>query len=126
MSTTVVFICKDIFFWPVVREAVTSLGHQLVIASRADDAKLDGLHSGQAGLCLIDLSSVNAAQIGSTVETLKRRLGDGLRLVAFGPHVQEARLQAAADAGCAPVLSRGQFNARLTEYLADWLPSDCS
>jgi hypothetical protein len=126
MNTTVVFLSKDVFFWPVVREAVASLGCQLVIASKADDAKLDALPSGQVSLCLIDLSSINNSDISPTVESLKGRLGEGVKLVAFGPHVQEARLQAAAQAGCHPVLSRGQFNARLTQYLSDWLPSDCS
>ncbi len=39
-------------------------------------------------------------------------------ILAFGPHVHEARLQAAADAGCDRVLSRGQFHAQCEQILA--------
>lgn len=39
-------------------------------------------------------------------------------VVAFGPHVQEAKLQAAADAGCDAVLTRGQFHRSAGELIA--------
>ena len=39
-------------------------------------------------------------------------------IVAFGPHVQEAKLAAARAAGCDHVLSRGQWHAQIEELLA--------
>jgi DNA-binding response OmpR family regulator len=39
------------------------------------------------------------------------------RVIAFGPHVHEERLQAAADAGCDAVLARGQFVAQIDALL---------
>lgn len=126
MNTTLLFLSKDVFFWPVVRQAASALGCHLVIAAKVDDSKLTEVHSSHVSLCLIDLSGINASDIGQTVEDLRERFGNQLRCVAFGPHVQEARLQAAAAAGCDPVLSRGQLNARLDLFLAEWLQRDCS
>lgn len=40
-----------------------------------------------------------------------------VQIVAFGPHVQEARLQEAQSAGCDLVLTRGQFHARARELV---------
>ena len=38
-------------------------------------------------------------------------------IVAFGPHVQTEKLEAAAAAGCDEVFSRGQFHAQADEIL---------
>jgi hypothetical protein len=40
------------------------------------------------------------------------------RVIAFGPHVHEERLQAARKAGCDEVVSRGQFFAQVEGMLA--------
>lgn len=49
------------------------------------------------------------------------------RLIAFGSHVDVARLQAAAAAGCHQVLPRSRFVALLETQLRDWLtPSEAS
>jgi DNA-binding NarL/FixJ family response regulator len=40
------------------------------------------------------------------------------QIVAFGPHVHEARLAAAEGAGCDRVMSRGQFTRQVDELLA--------
>lgn len=38
-------------------------------------------------------------------------------IIAFGPHVHEARLAAAQEAGCDRVLARGQFYAQIDGLL---------
>lgn len=43
---------------------------------------------------------------------------DRPRVVAFGPHVQEAALKAAAERGADTVLTRGQFLTNLERWLA--------
>ncbi|MEM9186997.1 MAG: hypothetical protein AAGB00_10925 [Planctomycetota bacterium] len=45
-------------------------------------------------------------------------------VVAFGPHVQGARLEAAADAGCDAVLTRGQFHRSSAEVLARYASAE--
>ncbi len=57
----------------------------------------------EAGLDLIALAR---AEAGATV-----------RIVACGPHVQKARLQAARDAGADEVLTRGAFDHSLPDLL---------
>ena len=64
----------------------------------------------------IDLS----APIGDITELVAslRAATPGARLVAFGPHVHEARLEAARNAGCDAVVSRGQFHRQAEVLLA--------
>lgn len=38
-------------------------------------------------------------------------------LLAYGPHVHEARLEAARESGFDLVISRGQFHRQMTDYL---------
>lgn len=45
-------------------------------------------------------------------------------LLAYGPHVHEARLQAAHDAGFDVVLSRGQFHRQMAELLRTYASGD--
>lgn len=120
MNQIFLFFSKDIFFWPVVQSAAQAAGCKVVIVSRTDDAKLTQLDFSQVGCCLIDLNCLDADQIIATVEQLRQKLST-TRIVAFGPHVHEAKLAAAIQAGCSPVLSRGQLTARLSDYLSDWM-----
>lgn len=52
-----------------------------------------------------------------------REATPGVALIAYGPHVHEARLQAAREAGCEHVLSRGQFHKGFGELLAHYAAS---
>jgi len=121
MTTTVLFLCKDVFFWPVVKDAASRAGAELIIVRNPDDPQWNQLDVGSVACCLIDLASLEASHIVETVQELRQKVGDQVRFVAFGPHVQESRLSAAKQAGCSPVLSRGQFQAKLPTYLAEWL-----
>lgn len=122
MTTTVLFLCKDVFFWPVVKEAVSHHSDtRLVIIRSIEDSKLEEVIADGVACCLIDLASLEAPQICSAVSALREKLGPTTRMVAFGPHVQESRLAEAEKAGCSPVLSRGQFHAQLPKLLTQWL-----
>jgi CheY-like chemotaxis protein len=68
-------------------------------------------------LVILDLNA-QPLNCGELVPRLKR-LADPVEIIAFGPHVHEARLQAAEDAGCDLVLPRGQFYAQLDKILAN-------
>ncbi|MEO7837219.1 MAG: hypothetical protein ABIS21_06215 [Acidimicrobiales bacterium] len=68
------------------------------------------LVAADADLIVLDLSRPGA------VEALAR-LG-GVRTIGFGSHVDEALLADARSAGCAEVLPRSKFFARLAELLA--------
>ena len=45
-------------------------------------------------------------------------------ILAFGPHVHEARLQSAVDAGCDAVFPRGQFFGQTEDILRQYLGSN--
>jgi hypothetical protein len=70
-----------------------------------------------ARLAIIDLAAA-PADLAAVVAELKSRQDSRPTVVAFGPHVHEARLAAAAQAGCDEVMSRGQFFAQLDSILA--------
>ena len=67
-------------------------------------------------LVVVDLHAAGA-EIGAVVEELRRQRAEGLTIVAYGPHVQTAWLEAAANAGCDQVMTRGQFHTQLDETL---------
>ena len=46
--------------------------------------------------------------------------GWGVPVLAFGPHVDVARLQAARDAGVERVFARGKFLRELPKILREW------
>lgn len=66
---------------------------------------------------IVDLESEAALDI---IRRAVQAQQDGERLakiVAFGPHADEALLKAAADAGATTVMARGAFSARIADVL---------
>jgi CheY-like chemotaxis protein len=72
--------------------------------------------AGQA-LVILDLESPGADP-AELMPRLRALNPPPVKVIAFGPHVHTARLQAARDAGCDEVLTRGQFYAQLREILS--------
>lgn len=73
-------------------------------------------------LIAIDLTAP-ISNLAALVEDL-RTAAPRTTLLAYGPHVHEARLQSARDAGCEHVISRGQFHKQFGEYLARYASAD--
>lgn len=111
----VLFLSKDLIFSSRVSACARELGIELSIVSEADQC-LARASSGQAPLVLLDLSTPSL-ESGQLVPQLRRLVHPPQAIVAFGPHVHEAKLAAARDAGCDEVLARGQFNSRMGEIL---------
>jgi CheY-like chemotaxis protein len=65
---------------------------------------------------VIDLETANL-DVAETVQAIRAASPSPPRILAYGPHVQEARLEAARAAGCDDVLSRGQFHRQMAEIL---------
>jgi DNA-binding NarL/FixJ family response regulator len=66
-------------------------------------------------LVIVDLT-VPGVELADLVPRL-RSLESRPTILAFGPHVHEGRLQAATEAGCDLVVSRGQFHAQAAEMI---------
>jgi hypothetical protein len=69
-----------------------------------------------AAMIFVDLSTA-ANEVAAIMRMVRSAGVDRPAIVAFGPHVHEAKLAAARAAGCDQVLSRGQFFAQLDAIL---------
>ena len=85
----------------------------LLVSSQAD---LPGKITADCRLVLIDLS-LERLNLPAAVRSIKAGAPAG-RVIAYGPHVDEAALADATEAGCDQVLTRGQFNKQYPELIA--------
>jgi DNA-binding NarL/FixJ family response regulator len=67
-------------------------------------------------LVIVDLSTAGL-NVRDLVPQLRPRIEPNGRIIAFGPHVHTNVLAAACEAGCDLVISRGEFHARVDDYL---------
>jgi hypothetical protein len=81
----------------------------------ADAGRLPEKLTADCRLALIDLT-LDRLNLPAAVGAIKAG-APGARVVAYGPHVDEAALADASEAGCDLVLTRGQFNQRYAELL---------
>jgi CheY-like chemotaxis protein len=73
--------------------------------------------AGAPRLVIFDLS-MSGLDPAIVLPKLKELATPPQRIVAFGPHVHEAKLAAAREAGCDEVVSRGRFHADLDAIVA--------
>ncbi len=103
----VVLLSRDLMLLARVEGAARKLGLTMVNANSANDCiELAGNQAAKA--IVIDLR-LPALEIGNLVSQLREVGGEKLLIIACGPHVQEANLTAAREAGCDVVATRGQF-----------------
>ncbi len=100
-------LVRDLMFAARVRGVAPAAA----VTQRAED--LPGLVGPDTRLVIVELEAAGAFE---QLPGVKER-APGARLVAFGPHVQEEKLEAARGAG-AEVMPRGQFVKRLPELVA--------
>lgn len=86
---------------------------QTAFGVAAAEAKLA---QGPPALVILDLSTAGL-NVSQFVPELRGRIGHDIPIIAFGPHVRTAELAAAREAGCDLVVSRGEFHARVDDYL---------
>jgi len=103
-------ICKDLFFQSQVTSMATQAGFEIEVLF--DPSQLEGrLETGGIRAIFVDLSSP-----GIDINGLVATAGD-IPVVAYGPHVQTAKLQAATEAGCADVMPNSRFSAQMVDVL---------
>ena len=102
---SVLFLSGDLIFASRVRAAATANGREFQLSgSLPDDCQ-------GVAFVIVDLSS-RSKVIDGLMDACQRQCPEA-RVIAYGPHVQVARLKAARDAGIPTVLTRGQFDAVL-------------
>jgi CheY-like chemotaxis protein len=83
------------------------------------DAAIDCCAAQSVSLVMVDLAT-SGLDVSALVERLKISSRRAPAVVAFGPHVQKAALDAAQEAGCDQVLSRGQFMSQASAIIAHY------
>ena len=104
----VLLVTTDLLAASQFEGAASSAGAKLITAS--PKKAVEKVASTAAGVVVLELASP-LGDVAALVGALKQ-LNPPPAVIAFGPHVQEAKLQAAADAGCDEVLTRGQFHRK--------------
>ncbi len=109
----VLLVCSDLFFSTQLKGRAESAG-AAVDVELSPGRVAERVSGGDYSHIVLDLESAGLNVAG---------LLDGLsaegrpEVIAFGPHVQTARLEAARAAGCDHVVSRGQIASSLALLL---------
>ena len=114
----VLLVSADLLFASRLAGAAERLAVTLETAANAQSA-LDRCAAGPVKLVLLDLT-LPGLDVATLVAQLRAAEHAPRAIVAYGPHVHEAKLQAAEQAHCDAVLTRGQFNAQMEEVLSRW------
>ncbi|MBW3596155.1 MAG: histidine kinase [Planctomycetes bacterium] len=113
------YFTKDLFFASRVTAAARALGAELRVIGAVDEmAKPDA--DEEYSLVLLDLDTPGADPAAVVAEARKSAAAPPA-VVAFGSHIHEARLEAARQAGCDLVLTRGQFDRQANDILRQYL-----
>jgi hypothetical protein len=100
----------DLFWSSKIIETAKALGHAVVRAKSVDEVQKLA-----PAVLIIDLNS-REVDLGAL-----RAAAPAAQLRAFGRHTDEEGLARARAAGCEPVLARSALQAKLPEYLGEWL-----
>ena len=113
MSPSGLIITRDLFFASKVTGTAQALG--LTVRSIGSLEQFsEALSPGTVKLVILDLETpgITPAEVSVALPA-----GPGVTTVAFGPHVQTDKLQAATAAGFQQVLPRSKFSTGLVELL---------
>jgi len=118
----IAYFCSDLLWSSRVTGTARGCGIETAPARTAQDLSLSEPDCQLSGL-LVELDgSSRPIELIATVRKDENdsRLDSPLRIVAFGPHVDEEMLSRATEAGADQVLTRGTVAKRLAEILT-WL-----
>lgn len=110
----IVYLTADLLFASRIEQAARQQSVGLSIVRNAE-AALAAIGE-QTQLLMIDLT-LSGLDIASLVADARDSYPT-LQILAYGPHVQAARLEAAREAGCHQVLTRGQFDREATAIIS--------
>ena len=102
-------LSRDLMFSSQATGAANAAGFETSTVPSIDGIALEEPH-----VVILDLTSPGL-DVASTVASLKQTQAI---VVAVGPHVHEAKLSAAQEAGCDAVLTKGQASRELGAVLA--------
>ena len=118
MSQRAVLLTSDLIFSTKVTGTARALGLEIAVA--ADVEQASELCRGEPPGCVFIDLGIPGLEISSVVSRLRSAAGP-VPTVAYGSHVDKARLDQARAAGCDEVLPRGKFSAELPDLLRRYL-----
>ena len=121
MASIALYLTGDLFFSSRVVSAGAAASVVVEVIGSAEAAR-DRAAAGDVGLLIIDLT-MPGCRPGDVLKAWNS-LASPPPVIAYGPHVAELQLQAAREAGCTAVLTRGQFDRQIREVLLTYLESD--
>ncbi|MCH8869450.1 MAG: hypothetical protein IIC85_07035 [Chloroflexi bacterium] len=113
---TVLVVGQNLFFLPRIQNAATPNGYK-VVQTRTEAEFRESFEEGTTALVLVDLEG-DAEEWPKVVQGLRGEKRASVKVVAFGPHSDEAGMARARDLGCDLVLSKGEFSRDLIKLLA--------
>ena len=113
---TVLVVGQNLFFLPRIQNAATPNGYK-VLQTRTEAEFRENFEEGTTALVLVDLEG-DAEEWPKVVQGLRGEKRASVKVVAFGPHSDEAGMARARDLGCDLVLSKGEFSRDLIKLLA--------
>ncbi|MCI0771728.1 MAG: hypothetical protein J4N94_07595, partial [Chloroflexi bacterium] len=102
---TVLVVGQNLFFLPRIQNAATPNGYK-VVQARTEAEFRESFEEGTTALVLVDLEG-DAEEWPKVVQGLRGEKRASVKVVAFGPHSDEAGMARARDLGCDLVLSKG-------------------
>ena len=111
---TILLLCRDLVF-PSRVKAVAEREGMTLETLRNPQQLVSRLETSDAQLVLIDLTcpGLNPEELTAAAGNVDPRP----QLIGFGPHVKQALLESARDAGFDQVLTNGQFDSQMTEVI---------
>jgi CheY-like chemotaxis protein len=102
----VVLLATDLMVVSRVQGAAAQVGAAIKVAASESQA-VQLCRDANADLLIVDLATPTISL--KPIRQMTTNSTRVTRIVAFGPHVHEDRLQSAREAGCDLVVSRGRF-----------------
>ena len=109
-----VLLTTNLLFSTMVTGTAAAVGHEVAVAENVSEA-VELCRARPTAYVIIDLG-MSEIEIGPTVARLREAAG-AVPMIAFGSHVDKARLDEARAAGCVEVLPRSKFSADLPALL---------
>lgn len=116
---SILYLTTDLMFSSRVSGAAQSAGAELRVVGSSAGLLESLADNTNTRLVLLDLS-LPGLDPTALVPQIRSAISD-VAVIAYGPHVHEQKLAAAASAGCDQVLSKGQFSSTISQLIQ----SDC-
>ncbi len=113
-------LTNDLFFVPAVQSSAMALEQTTVVGRDQADEKLFPADASQARAFIVDLNAISLRDLDDLSLRIRQHHPQA-RLIAFGSHVHQVRLDRAREAGFDEVLTKGQFSQQLGRLMQSWL-----